>query len=146
MTFEVGDVEIDVFKTPSGYGYWFVSPYGNVVTRREKVSVSHALNAARLALKYYTELPATSGKNAVVVQPGIELDHSIDVKTQNLAYCAKYFEGVQKRRAIDRWFIHNVMRIMRYELDPLPLPEELRPYISIREKKTLADDAAAAVP
>ena len=128
MTVVIDDIEVDIFQVPGGWGYWFVSPYGNVVTKRDKTSASHAFYAARLALKYYTELPEVSGDLASVLHPGEELKHSLVVKNQNLAYCAEYFDGVQKRRAIDRWATHNAYRILQYGLDPLPLPEDLRPF------------------
>ena len=129
MTHEIGDIEIDVFQVPNGWGYWFVSPYGNVVTRRNKTSAIHAMNAAKLALKYYTELPKLSGNQAKVVQPTEELEHTITLKNQILTYYTEYFNKVQKRRAIDRWALHNIDRISIWNLDPLPLSKDLLKYI-----------------
>lgn len=129
MTIEVGDIEIDIYPTPNGWAYWFVSPYGNIVTRRDKTSEHHALNAARLALKYYTELPSRSGKVAGIVLPEEELKRSIATRDENLAYCTKYFDGVLAHRAIESWALHNIHRILHNNLDPLPLPEAMRPYL-----------------
>lgn len=128
MTVEIGDIEIDIFQVPGGWGYWFVSPYGNVVTRRDKTSAEHAYNAAKLALRYYTELrPVIKGQPFDAID---ELDRTIAYKEKNIAYCTTYFEGVQKRRALDRWSAHNAYRILQGYGDPLPLPEELRPSLA----------------